>query len=350
MRNIERSLVWVVVLVVLAMLVAQSRSLRGLRSEIGMLDTRMAEIETASLDSARTTDRPRRDISAAGDLASLHRRVAELENAIGHVAVTNNVPDLADKVGDAMAMDADRLQALRLLRRSKGLTEEVVQNAIAWFQASKDPDMRRDIMQQIDGATNAVARQFLMGLLTTDPDPKMRQEAVENLRHFTGDPEVEGKLWELAQNDPDPKIREQAEKALRDGPVTPERIARLQQQISNPQVGVDAKITAFRALREGNADLSAPATALVQLAQTTEDAATRAKIYQALDGIDDPKMMQPLVTGLQDPDPNVRRRAADALSGFASEPSIRKWLEYVAASDGDNRVRREAQQALKAGN
>ena len=51
--------------------------------------------------------------------------------------------------------------------------------------------------------------------------------------------------------------------------------------------------------------------------------------------------------GLQDADAQVRRAAADALSGFGTDPRVRQWLEFVAQSDADTRVRREAQQALR---
>ena len=58
-------------------------------------------------------------------------------------------------------------------------------------------------------------------------------------------------------------------------------------------------------------------------------------------------MMAPLVYGLQDPNANVRARAADALSGYKSEPAVAEWLRYVAQNDADSRVRREAEQALR---
>jgi HEAT repeat protein len=59
-------------------------------------------------------------------------------------------------------------------------------------------------------------------------------------------------------------------------------------------------------------------------------------------------MKLPLVYGLQDPNPIVRERAADALSGYKEDPAIVEWLRYVWENDADPRVRREAQQSLRS--
>ena len=55
----------------------------------------------------------------------------------------------------------------------------------------------------------------------------------------------------------------------------------------------------------------------------------------------------PLVYGLQDQNPVVRKEAADALAGFVSDPQVQEWLRYVAGNDGDPQVRKEAFKALE---
>jgi HEAT repeat protein len=89
------------------------------------------------------------------------------------------------------------------------------------------------------------------------------------------------------------------------------------------------------------------AAAFAEFAQTSPDVVTRASIFRAVDGVQDPRLLPPLLNGLQDPSPDVRREAAQALTGFGSNPNIRQWLDYVAQSDADSRVRREAFHSLR---
>jgi len=341
MRNSERLFLVVVALGVIGLLVAQHRSLRDLRKQFGALETRFSEVDTGSAPPA-DADRPR---EFAADNSALIRRVTDLEKIVMHAVATNKTEDLQAKVVAAGTTDAEKLNALRLLRRQKGLSDEVVQHALDWLQSTQDAALRREILQQIDGATNAAAKQVLMNLLA-DTDPRLRQEAIENLRHLAGDPDVERKLLDL-MNDPDPKIRERAEDALRDGPVTPARIARSQQQLLDPNIPIDQKLTAFHVIEEGGGDISASVAAMLQIAQTSQDPAVRAKVFRALNGVTDPQLMAPLVAALQDPNPAVRRPAIPPLRRFNGNPDVRKWLEYVAASDPDPRVQREARQALR---
>jgi HEAT repeat protein len=57
--------------------------------------------------------------------------------------------------------------------------------------------------------------------------------------------------------------------------------------------------------------------------------------------------MLPLVNGLQDPDPVVRRNAADSLGSYG-DPRVQQWLEHVVKNDTDEKVRGEAHRALEA--
>jgi HEAT repeat protein len=343
MRNVDRVLVIVVVLGVIGFLVAQNRSVRDLKKQVQGIETRLGELDVDAEEPAEV-ERPRQFASA--DNAALLRRVGDLEKIVMHALATNRTEDLQAKVIAPGTTDAEKLNALRLLRRNKGLSDEVVQHALDWLQSAQDPGLRREILQQIDGATNAAARQVLLTMATSEADPRVRQEAIENLRHLAGDPEVEAKLISLL-NDPDENIRERAEDALRDGPITPGRIANAQRQILDPNISVDQKLTALDILEKGGGDVSSSVAAMLQLAQTTQDPATRAKIFRAQDDFNDPQLVQPFVTALQDPDPTVRRRALSGLRRFKGDPNVRKWLEFVAASDADPRVQREAQRALR---
>jgi HEAT repeat protein len=104
---------------------------------------------------------------------------------------------------------------------------------------------------------------------------------------------------------------------------------------------------AMRALRESNTQAPEVITEMANLAQSSTDPVTRARLFQAFDGINDPNLMPTLVHGLQDPNPVVRENAADALGSFASDPRIQEWLNHVIQTDADPRVKREAMQALE---
>src|SRR5262249_6799866 len=150
-----------------------------------------------------------------------------------------------------------------------------VESALAWLQSAQDPATRRAILQQLDGATNAILRKPLLDLAASGGDSKVREEAVQNLRRFAGDEEVEKRLWDLAETDPDPRIRAHAEEALRKGPMTPERATELQQRLADPQASLDERLTALQALHRGGLDASDAAAALALAAQNSQDVVAR---------------------------------------------------------------------------
>jgi len=69
-------------------------------------------------------------------------------------------------------------------------------------------------------------------------------------------------------------------------------------------------------------------------------------LFRAFEDMDDPAVKLPLVQGLQDANPMVREDAVEALSEFRSDPIVEQWLKYVAENDPDPQVKREAYDAL----
>jgi hypothetical protein len=287
-------------------------------------------------------------------VATLEDSVAQLTRASEYLMVrgqlplaSNKVAELQGKFLDVNASERDRMQALRLLRRNGAMNDEVVQATVNWLQTATNAGLREDLVEQINEVTNSLVRDPLVRLAMTDPASDVRDEAVEGLRRFVGDPQVEAVLWDLLRNDPDSGVREQAEEALREGPMTDTRLAAMRSRALDANATLDERLLALAALR--NAGDAAPdaTAALAQIAQTSQDPRDRARVFGAFDGSSDPAMKLPLVYGLQDPDPGVRQRAADALSGYKGDPTIVDWLRYVSENDADPRVRREAQQALR---
>jgi HEAT repeat protein len=298
---------------------------------------------------------------SAGAEMGLSRRLTELEQQVERLSqaadylmdrgqlplATNRLEELYSRFADPSASDAERLRALGALRRNRALSDEVVGQAVIWLESASDSRTRREILKQLDGATNANFKATLLGLAGQERDANVRQEAVEDLRHYVGDPQAENYLWQLLRADPDEKVRQKAEEALRKGPLTETRAAALRERALDAQTPLEERVTAMRALSHGSADAPEVMATLAGLAQNSQDPVERAKLFRAFDGLDNPAFKAPLVYGLQDQNSIVRQEAANALSGFASDPLIQQWLHYVAANDGDPRVRREAFKALE---
>jgi HEAT repeat protein len=313
--------------------------------------SRVGHQDLASELSAATADG---EISLSRRLTELEQEVERLSQAADYLMdrgqlglATNKLEGLYSRLSDPAASDADRLQALAALRRDRALSDEVVGKAITWLDSASDPRTRREILKQLDGSTNATLKATLLGLVARERDGNIRQEAVEDLRHFVNDPQAENLLWQLLGTDPDEKVRQKAQDALQRGPVSGTRAAALRDRALDAQVPLEERVTAMRALSHGNVDAPEVMASLAELAQNTQDPIERAKLFRAFDGIENPAFKAPLVYGLQDQNPVVRKEAANALSGFTSDPQVQQWLRYVAGNDGDPKVRREAFKALE---
>lgn len=305
-------------------------------------------------DRARTGRAPARsaDFGADQRLSDLERAVAELTRSAEYLRERGQLPQTEETIADWQRRfadpalpDRDRLRALQMLRRNRAFTDDVALQAVAWLQASTNAATQRSLLQQIDGATNAVLKQPLLGLASA-ADRRVRERAVDALSGFVGDPQVEDRLWSLLTGDPDERVREQAERALRGRPLSAARLADLQQRAADAQASLGERLMALRVLQRANADTSAATAALAQFALDTTDSAARRELFRAFDRLDDPAVKLPLVYGLQDPNPLVREEAVDALAAFRSDPAVEQWLHYVSQNDADPEVRREAFEAL----
>jgi HEAT repeat protein len=337
----------------------QAKTIRQLRSAVLTDSAKQSAPSDAAPEPTSAAPRVERATrSAATDglserITTLEKQVAQLTQNSEYLMTRGQLPlapnkrsELEQTFLNASASERDRLQALRLLRRNGGLSDSVLQQALSWLQTSTNNGVREDLVRQLQGVTNGPVREPLLKLAASDTNEDVRREAVQALRGLLTDPQVESLMWELALKDSDPRVREEAEQTLREGQMTDARRAALKQRALDPNSSLDERLIAVRALRESGDGAAEAATALAQFAQTTQNPAERARVFRAFDGSTDPSMKLPLVYGLQDPDPIVRERAADALSGYKADPAIVQWLKWVVENDTDPRVRREASQAL----
>ena len=348
---------------VLVQMIASQRNVRQLRAELADVKNRLEEASTTT--ATDTASRPREtrvierrtesvDPAIYNRLGALEDSIARLEDVSNHLMERGEVPLSGDKANELLSRmldvtqsERDRLGALRLLRRNEQVDDTVVQHALNWLNTSTNANVRDDILEQLDGMTNAVLKQPLLQLAMSESDPNVREEAVDNLGNFIDDPQVEAQLWQLLNQDTDEDVRQEAARALMRAPLDDARVAQLEQKVQNAQGSLDERMTALRMLtRSGNQNPDLMAS-LAQEAFASEDPRVRQEFFGAFDGMDDPALKVPLVYGLQDPNPEVRERAADALSSFRSDPEVEEWLLYSAQNDDDPRVRREALRALE---
>ncbi|HEY1172304.1 MAG TPA: HEAT repeat domain-containing protein [Verrucomicrobiae bacterium] len=341
---------------------------------VGQLEARIQQLEAKVLtahsqsESALAASKAaRRSNSAAAtaaayDDSNLNLRVADAEDSIvelrratdylmehGQIPLADRkIEELAAKLADGTLPDAERLNALRLLRRGRALSDTAATSAVNWLQVAATDDLKREILRGLENATNGVIKQPMLAF-ADNPNNALREQAFENLQSFVNDPAVEQMLWAKLQTETDPRARQEIIQGLTRGDATPERIASLQARAQNPTASMEERLLALQALRGSRTEVQQIVASFAATAQSTQDPNLRAQIFGAFDGIADPTLKVPLVYGLQDGNAQVRARAADALSNYANDPAVQQWLRYVVDNDSDPRVRREAMQALEEG-
>jgi HEAT repeat protein len=222
----------------------------------------------------------------------------------------------------------------------------MVMQSLSLLQSSTNANFRRELLQHMDGVTNAALKQPLLAMLDETADNGTRAQMVNMLRRYVDDPVIESKMWDLALNDPNTNVRDQAREAVARAPATPERIEQLRNKAASPDASLDERLISFRALRLAKSHTPELVSELATVAQNSTDPIARAKLFKSFNGLTDPVLMAPLVTGLQDADPIVRQNAADSLSSFP-DPRVQEWLNHLIQTDTDPTVKREAHAALE---
>lgn len=252
------------------------------------------------------------------------------------------------KLYDPALGDNERMNALKLLRRANSLDESSVAVTMNWLNTATNSGVRENILRNLEGMTNATMKAPMMQLALNDPDPEVREQAVDNLgRYKAADPAVEQQLWDIMNSDAPQNVRGEALEALRRGGVLEHRVASLQRMAMDSNGELEDRAMALRVLRGNDEVVPMVVQQLANEAFNSQDPEQRAQIFGILDMHPDESAKVPLVYGLEDPNVEVRRRAADALSAYSDDPAVQEWLTHVAQNDADARVRREAERALE---
>jgi hypothetical protein len=150
--------------------------------------------------------------------------------------------------------------------------------------------------------------------------------------------------WEQEQQ----RQRELAARNISAGPVPP---AELKEHLLDTNRGWKERFSAFRALvRRGLIDAQTTAAFVDEIVARNDDALT-AELFGVLDNTGNLAAAPALIKGLQSDKVELRMRALDALSEMQSDATVVQWLQHVARTDAEERVRAEAVRVLaQAGN
>jgi hypothetical protein len=194
------------------------------------------QLEVLRVGVALRSSAPTRLAPAAGpgaaEVSELGRRVAQLEQKAAEIAahwhgegrapspLSPEAAAAANRVVlDRHASLEERAASLTLLRpndgRADGRTHEVVVAALELIQNPEtSPHLRAGMIRDLDRLRDPALKDPLVGILSRDPDPRTRREAVETLATFYDDPQVRGLVERLRDADPEPQVRAQAIKQL----------------------------------------------------------------------------------------------------------------------------------------
>ncbi len=262
---------------------------------------------------------------------------------------------------DTSRSEAERLEALSRLyspmngRRGIESGAETLSNAVVVAATemalySENASVRANVWRQVDGVDDPYLIQPLLHSLSNDPDEDVREEAAKTLKGFLDAPEVRGALEYAWNYDTSETVRREARYSM---------LSSTEQQAMLREIVLDTTLTdwerwrAFYGLREEHAvdsgldpELHA---ALVELARSASDSGTRRSIWNWLSQVDDPGLVDPLLSTLtSDPDEEVREVVVRALQQYLGQPGVVEALESVLVTDTSPLVRSAAEQSLNS--
>jgi HEAT repeat protein len=166
------------------------------------------------------------------------------------------------------------------------------------------------------------------------------------LRIIALEAQVQALASELEQ-----ELKRQRELAARNVSTGSAPAAELKEHLLDTNRGLKERFSAFRALvRRGLIDAQTTVSFVDEIVARNDDELT-AELFGALDNTGNLAAAPALIKGLQSDKVELRMRALDALSEMQSDATVVQWLQHVARTDTEERVRAEAVRVLaQAGN
>ena len=246
--------------------------------------------------------------------------------------------------------DHERLRALRILKRSNAIDDEVLRSGLTWIQTLADPQLLGDALEQFVALQSPALRNTALQLVTTHPDEYVRRRAAQILRGFE-DSAVESEIWAALASEQSRDVQRELEAALRNIPVNSTRKAELERRVLNSGASFSERFTAFRVLISANVAGAQAVAAFANEVVAQSNPERMEDLFQTMDNTGNLAAAPALINGLQVGDPGLRIRALDALGEMQADPTVVKWLQHTANNDADEHVRAEAVRVLgQAGN
>jgi hypothetical protein len=200
--------------------------MRGVVEELRLTPAALPEREPASVVAPgideltrRVEDlerRPHARLDGQGRVIPTEAEQAELDRLY---STEDDLQRAIARAEDPTATEAERLQALRLLRGQRdaaGLDARlhVLDSMLELARTSQEGEVRADVWRQLSHVIDRRLRQPLLDTLAYDEHADAREEAAETLEDFLPDVGVEAALRLAAENDADGGVRRQAASSL----------------------------------------------------------------------------------------------------------------------------------------
>lgn len=202
----------------------------------------------------------------------------------------------------------DRMMAVRELRERNGRDPQVAAAMAALARTDIEPAIRADIFRQLHGVKEPSLRQALVEALQTDASDEVRQEAAETLSDYSDNPAIAALLSATIRKDVDGEVREAAAESLVQN-ASADTLLRIQ---ADPEATDLELYHTTGALRKHQGTTEAQAALLLNVLKAS--------------GV-----------------PDLRKEIVEDLGKhYAKFPGVTEWMEHLASTEQDPRVRKEA--------
>lgn len=198
-----------------------------LEAELARSNQAVARLEREEKTAGETGHAHAPSSHATGDTANLVKRIEVLERQmaasrpipgqLGRGAQPNAavLEGQKKRLLDPNLTELDRARALGMMRLQGGhKADEVVDAALGLLAQSKEARTRALIIRNLHGSGNPKLVAPLLGVLASDADEDVRDEAAETLDDFVAQPEVKAALEQAASSDASEKVRRRAQASL----------------------------------------------------------------------------------------------------------------------------------------
>lgn len=198
----------------------------ALRARVSKLEAEVARSREEGRQPAGEAGHDHSPPAGSGDLADLKKRVEALERRAnpprpgpGEVNRISPNPAIVEmqkkRLMDPAQPERARASALGMLRsQGANKADDVVEAGLALLEGATEPNIRALILRNLRGAENARVIPSLLGLLKSDPDEDVRDEAARTVGEYKAQAEVRTALEQAASQDASAKVKRTASAAL----------------------------------------------------------------------------------------------------------------------------------------